>query len=278
MTPISNPEDEEGSPMEQTSFLQRIVDLVFTPSKAFNHLTDGVSFKDWLYPMIIVVLAIMILPLFFREVSFKEAERRIKLTEERIMSNPDIPEERLAAFEERMADAKEKIQDSKENPLALRNLWGYGLVPVMLFLQAAFFTLILLMVGNFGMGEKVKFFQLLTVVMSSYLVGGSGFFMNMMPGVGTIELVVKTPLIVMRESTDMLFSPGLIFDNIDSYFKQFLNQLDLFRIWGVAIMGFGFAKLYNKSTATGIVAVSIPWLILVAIGAALINANNAVVA
>ncbi|MCF7807704.1 MAG: hypothetical protein K9M49_00690 [Candidatus Marinimicrobia bacterium] len=260
--------------MEQTSFLQRIVDLVFTPSKAFNFLSDGISYKDWLYPMIIVSLGIIILPLFFRDVSYDEAEKKIKLTEERIMSNPDIPEDRLATFEERMADAKEKIRDSKENPLALRNLWGYLLVPAMLFLQAAFFTLVLLMVGNFGMGEKIKFFQLFTVVMSTYIIGGSGFFMNMMPGVGTIEMLVKTPLIVMRESTDMLFSPGLIFDNIDSYFKQFLNQLDLFRIWGVAVMGFGFAKLYNKSTATGIVAVSIPWLILVAIGAALINANN----
>lgn len=264
--------------MEQTSFLQRLVDLFLTPSKAFDHLSEGVSYKDWLYPMIIVTVAIVILPLFFRDVSFIEAEQRIKQTEQRIMSNPDIPEERLATFEERMADAKEKIQDSKDNPLALRNLWGYLLVPVMLFLQAAFFTLVLLMVGNFGMGEKVKFFQLFTVVMSTYLIGGSGFFMNMMPGVGTIELLVKTPLIVMRESTDMIFSPGLLFDNIDSYSKQFINQLDLFRVWGVAVMGFGFAKLYNKSTATGIVAVSIPWLILVAIGAALINANNVMVA
>ena len=56
--------------------------------------------------------------------------------------------------------------------------------------------------------------------------------------------------------------------------RHFFNQLDVFRIWGVAVMGFGFAKLYNKSTATGMIAVGIPWLILVSIGAALIKANS----
>ena len=263
--------------MENSSFIQRIVDLFFTPGRAFDHLSDGVSYKDWLYPMIIVVLAIIILPLFFRDVSFYEAERRIAQTEERLMNNPDIPEERLEVFEERMSKAKDKIADSKENPWALRNLWGYILVPFMLFLQAAFFTAVLLMVGNFGMGERIKFFQLFTVVMSTYLIAGSGFFMNLVLGVGTLELLVKTPLVIMRESTDMMLSPGIMFDSIDSFLKQFLNQLDLFRVWGMVVMGFGFAKLYNKSTATGIAAVAIPWLILVAVGAALINANNVVV-
>ncbi|MCF6238583.1 MAG: hypothetical protein L3J79_07195, partial [Candidatus Marinimicrobia bacterium] len=100
------------------------------------------------------------------------------------------------------------------------------------------------------------------------------FFMNMIPGVGTLELLIKTPLIIMKESTDLLFSPGLIFDEIDSFLKQFLNQLDVFRIWGMVVMGFGFAKLYNRPTAMGMIAVGIPWLIMVSIGAALLQANS----
>ena len=50
--------------MENTSFIQRIVNLIFTPSKAFDGLVDGVSYKDWLYPFIIVVAGLIILPLF----------------------------------------------------------------------------------------------------------------------------------------------------------------------------------------------------------------------
>ena len=123
------------------------------------------------------------------------------------------------------------------------------------------------------MGGKVKFFQMFTMVMMTYLIGGNGFFMNSIPGVGTLELMVKAPLILLKESTNLVLSPGLMFDEIDTFFKQFLNQLDIFRIWGMVVMGFGFAKLYNKSTATGIMAVGFPWLILVSVGAALLNAN-----
>jgi len=101
--------------------------------------------------------------------------------------------------------------------------------------------------------------------------------MNSIPGVGTLELMVKTPLILMKDSTNLVLSPGLMFDEIDSFFKQFLNQLDVFRIWGMVVMGFGFATLYNKSTATGIMAVGLPWLILVSIGAALMKANSMVI-
>jgi hypothetical protein len=259
--------------MEKTSFLQRIINLFFAPGKAFDDFREGVSYKDWLFPMIIVSLGIIILPLFFRDVSLYEGEQRLVRTEQAIANNPDIPEESKTKYLDQMADAREKIQDSTEHPLALRNMWGYLLVPVMLFVMAAVFSAILLMVGNFGMGGNVKFFQIFSVVMMTYLIAGNGFFMNMIPGVGTLELLIKTPLIVIKESTSLVFSPGLIFDEIDSFLKQFLNQLDLFRIWGMVVMGMGFARLYNKSTATGIVAVAIPWLILVSIGAALLQAN-----
>ncbi len=260
--------------MENASFLQRFVDLFFSPGRAFDSLVDGVSFKDWLYPLIIVTFGIVVLPMFYRDISFYEADQRMLRTERTIANNSDISDENRAKIDERMADAREKISDSRDNPLALRNMWGYLLIPAMLFVMTAFFSAILLLVGNFGMGGQVKFFQVFTMVMMTYLIGGNGFFMNMISGVGTLELLIKTPLIVMRESTDMLFSPGLIFEDIDSFFKQFLNQLDVFRLWGVAVMGFGFAKLYNKPTATGMIAVGIPWLILVSIGAALMKANS----
>jgi len=259
--------------MARISLIQRIVNLFLAPSKAFDDFAESVSYKDWLYPLIIVTAGLVVLPLFFRDVSFYEGEQRLVHTEQAIANNPDIPEENRATFTERMADARAKIKDSQEHPFAFRNMWGYLLIPVMLFLMAAVFSAILLMVGNFGMGGKVKFFQVFSVVMLTYLIGGNGFFMNMIPGVGTLELLVKTPLIVIKESTNLLFSPGLMFEDIDTFLKQFLNQLDIFRIWGMVVMGFGFSKLYHKSTATGIVSVALPWLILVSIGAALLQAN-----
>jgi len=260
--------------MEKMSFLQRVVNLFFTPSKAFDGFAEGVSYRDWLYPMVIVTLGMIILPLFFRDISINEAEERFIRIERSIVNNPDVPEERLEQMTEGMREAKEKIADSRENPYAFRNLWGYLLIPVMYFVSTAFFSAILMLVGNFGMGGKVKFFQMFTMVMMTYLIGGNGFIMNMAPGIGTLELLIKTPLIVIKESTDMILSPGLLFEEIDSYLAYFLNQLDVFRIWGMVVMGFGFAKLYNKPSSSGIIAVAMPWLILVAIGAALVKANS----
>jgi len=262
--------------MENTSFIQRVVNLFFTPSKAFDGLSAGVSYKDWLYPLLIVTAGLIILPLFYRNISLDEGEYRLIQAERSIANNPDIPEESKTDILEKMSGGLDKIEDARENPWALRNMWGYPIIPVMLFIMTAFFAAILLLVGNFGMGGQVKFFQMFTMVMMTYLISGNGFFMNMIPGVGTLELMVKTPLILMKESTNLVLSPGLMFDEIDTFFEHFLNQLDIFRIWGMVVMGFGFAKLYNKSTATGIMAVGFPWLILVSIGAALLKANSAV--
>ena len=261
--------------MENTSFIQRIVNLIFTPSKAFDGLVDGVSYKDWLYPFIIVVAGLIILPLFYRDISLDEGEYRLNKIMRSIENNADMPEEQKAAYLDKMYEGFEKVDDARENPFAFRNLWGYFLLPIMLLVMAAFFAAILLLVGNFGMGGQVKFFQMFTMVMLTYLIGGNGFFMNMLPGVGTLELMVKTPLIMIKESTRLALSPGRLFDEMDTFLQHFANQLDLFRVWGMVVMGFGFAKLYNKPTATGIMAVGFPWLILVSIGAALLKANSA---
>ncbi len=259
--------------MENTSFIQRIVNLFFTPSKAFDGLSEGVSYKDWLYPLLIVTVGLIVLPLVYRDVSLDEGEYRLTKAERSITNNPDYSEEQKTMLLEKMSGYQDKVADARENPWAFHNLWGYALIPVSLFIMTTFFAAILLLVGNFGMGGKVKFFQMFTMVMMTYLIGGNGFFMNSIPGVGTLELMVKAPLILLKESTNLVLSPGLMFDEIDTFFKQFLNQLDIFRIWGMVVMGFGFAKLYNKSTATGIMAVGFPWLILVSVGAALLNAN-----
>ncbi|NQV15664.1 YIP1 family protein [bacterium] len=259
--------------MNTASFIQRIINLFLAPSKAFDDLVDGVSYQDWLYPMLIVTLVLVILPLFFLDISLDEADKNFEDRAQQILDNPDVPEETRLRVDEGMTKARERVEDVRDNPFALRNMWQKLLIPIMLFIMTAFFSAILLLVGNFGMGGSVKFFQIFTMVMMTYLIAGNGFFMNMIPGIGSLELMIKTPLIVIKESTDMLFSPGLMFDDVDSFLKQFLNQLDIFRVWGMVVMGFGFARLYNKSTATGIVSVALPWLILVSIGAALINAN-----
>ena len=73
----------------------------------------------------------------------------------------------------------------------------------------------------------------------------------------------------------MAFSPGLLFESLDSYVKIFLNQLDLFQIWATAVLGIGFARLYGKSTGTGVTAVGIVWLVMIALSSGLQYLNKA---
>jgi hypothetical protein len=274
MTPIPIPQREREPSMEKTSLLQRIIDLFFTPSRAFVGYADGITYKDWLYPLIIVSAVLIVLPYFFLDISLDEAERQMEKSKRMVLDNPDFPEDRLEQARENFAKYEGKIEDARNHPFAFRNIWMKILIPIMYCVMAAFFAGILLLIGNFGMGGSVKFSAMFTMVMLTYLIGGNGFFMNMLPGVGSLELLVKTPMIVMRGSTDVILSPGLFFDQIDSFTKQFFNQLDVFRVWGMVVMGFGFAKLYKKSTGSGIAAVVFPWMILVAVAAALIQANN----
>lgn len=261
--------------MENISFIQRVVNLFFTPSHAFDGFNEDVSYKDWLYPLIISSLALIILPYLFLDISLDEGSYQMDKAIRSIQNNSDIPEDTGAEIVEGMREAKDKIEDARANPYAFRHIWPKVFIPIAILLSSAVFALVLKLVGNFGMGGQVKFLQLFTVVMMSYLVGGNGMLMNMLAGAGTLELLAKTPLIIMKESTQMMLGPGLLFDSIDSFVKQFVNQLDVFRIWGMIVMGFGFAKLYNKSTATGIMAVGLPWLIFVSIGAALLQSNPA---
>ena len=257
--------------MENMTFLQRLVNLVFTPSKAFDGLGGGVDFKTWFYPFIIVSIAMIVLPSLYVDISYMEAEKRFEKTERQILDNPNLTEEQLAQVQERIDKARDNIADAKANPWAIRNTWGYLLRPLFLAIHAAVFAGILLLVGNFGLGGKTSFANMFTMVMLTYLIGGNGTFINMYPGIGFLEMAVKTPLIIARGATDITLSPGLLFDQVDSFIKQFINQLDVFRVWGMILMGFGFAKLYDKPTATGITMVGIPWLILVSISAALIQ-------
>ena len=106
--------------MENISLIQRIVNLFFTPSKAFDGLSNGVSYKDWLYPLLIVTAGIAILPLFYRDISIDEGQYRLIQTERAISNNPDYSDEQKTIMLEKISGYQEKVEDARENPWALQ--------------------------------------------------------------------------------------------------------------------------------------------------------------
>ncbi len=259
---------------ERQSFGKTVMALFLAPGQAFDHLLENATWRDWVYPLIVVSLLLSLVPLSYRSISLYEAQTRLESMEKKIMSNPDIPEQQKVKIQERFDKGREHIRAAKETPWAFKQLIGYLLIPVTLMVLSALFAIILWMVGNFGMGGQVRFTQLFAAVLLSYLIGGSGMFFNMSQGIGSLELILKAPLILIKEGTDVTFSLGLLFDSLDNWFKVFLNQIEVFRVWAVVVLGMGFARLYRKSMGTGIVSVSLVWLVLTAIGAFLMRLNG----
>ena len=90
-------------------------------------------------------------------------------------------------------------------------------------------------------------------------------------GIGILELIIKAPLILAKDSTQIILSPGLFLDSIKSFPARFINQFDIFRLWSVIVLGIGFATLYKRSYATGVWTVGALWLALTALGAGLMG-------
>lgn len=261
--------------MQNQSLGQTILAVFLAPTQAFDGIKESVSWKTWVYTLLIVSLVISVVPLAYRDIALDEAESNLKKREKQVMA--DIPEEQAGRAREQFDKYFDRIRDARENPWSLKQLAGYLLIPLVILVLSSIFGLVLMGVGNFGMGGKVSFQQMLSVVLLSYFIGGSGFFLNMLQGVGTLELLVKLPFILIKQGTDMSFSPGLLFESLDSYIKVFINQLDLFRLWSIAVLGIAFAKLYDKSLSTGISVVFIVWLIFTALAAGGIYMNQALV-
>lgn len=257
--------------MEHQSFFQRLLNIFLAPTEAFNDLVEKVTWRDWVWPLVFLSVVLAVAPRFYQDIKLDEALRTINRQDKSFLENPNIPDDRKADIQEKFDEARSNIKDARENPWKLKYQWGYILLPVYLFIFFSVWSALLLVIGNFGMGGKSTFFQVFTVVALSYYIGGNGMLMQMSEGIGALELLIKTPIIIAKESTQVLFSPGLFFDATNTFITRFLNQFDIFRLWSIVVLGIGFAKLYKKSFASGIGTVVALWLVLTALGAGLMG-------
>lgn len=255
--------------MERQSFLQRLMNVFLSPTKAFDDIAEQVTWQDWVWPLVLISVILAVVPRFYQDIKLNETLTMIQKQERNIMDNPNIPDDRKAEIQERFDKARTNVLDAKEHPWKLKYTWGIILYPVYLFVFVSIFAGLLMLLGNFGMGEKARFFQVFTIVLLSYYIGGNGMLLQMPEGIGALEVIVKTPLILAKQSSNVYLSPGLFLESTTSFLGRFLNQMDIFRLWSVVVLGIGFARLYHRSFNTGIWTVGALWLVLTALGAGL---------
>jgi hypothetical protein len=83
----------------------------------------------------------------------------------------------------------------------------------------------------------------------------------------TLATVVKTPIMFLKHSSEILTSLALFFPYLShkSICFKFLNKFDFFTIWELVVIGLGLGIVSKFSTKKGIIIVFSLWLVWIII-------------
>jgi len=169
-------------------------------------------------------------------------------------------EESTQIPEEEKENTIEMIYDRVENPSQFRQLIGWIGSAVSIPLRVFFFTLIVILVGNFIFGGNSTYGLMMTITSYAYLV--------------TVpELLVKIPLMLNKWSVKVYTGLGLL--NIgepDSFIQMFLAGIDLFAVWRIILISIGMGLIYKKGTKQVFLTLTSVWVVLLIVQIAITKA------
>ena len=228
------------TPQAGMGFVQRVIGVFTAPGKTFE---DVANKPTVLMPLLLVMLFAGANAYIIAPISGKDQAD--------LMSR--------SAFFERMIPDKETREQQLEE---MRN--PTTITRVLAIVQSAVGTLVFLVIFAlvyWGLGN---------------LLGGEPTFkkmLSMLAFAGMISVVaahlVRLPLIIAKDTVfGVSLSPVVFFPDapVTSPTFRLLSALSVFAIWSVVVTGIGFARVSNTSTRSGIVTVSISYLVLVAVG------------
>ncbi|MFH1852869.1 MAG: YIP1 family protein [Candidatus Neomarinimicrobiota bacterium] len=228
-------------------FVKRMFNVFFAPAEAFADLAGERDWKNIWIPLIILALVGMISTAILRDLTVDFQLERI---EKMIANNERIPEERKEAVLEQQY---QRITDP--GPVAQIMTWGAALLVTPL--RVAFMALIALLVGNFIMGGDARYGQLLALSGYVYLLT-------------ILELIVKIPLMLSKWDMEVYTGLGLLgIGEFGDFSFHFLAGLDIFAFWRIILIAIGMGIIYRKGTRPFLIAMTIVWLVLVAVNAGL---------
>ncbi|UCC78931.1 MAG: YIP1 family protein [Candidatus Zixiibacteriota bacterium] len=214
-------------------FWAKLGNIFASPSKAFEALNNK---PTWIIPILILVLITAVL----NQLSFPII---VDAQLERFRSNPDIPAAQLEAIEQQIT--------GNLNQQRIFMLVGQVVVtPIIFLLLSGIFYLI----GNILLGGDATYKKLLSVFCWSSLVLA-------------LSAVVKTPLIIIKESLNVSLSPAMLLsgDALGTKLYTLLSKFDFFTIWFLIIFAIGFGMIYKFSKARAFATIGITWGIWVAL-------------
>lgn len=213
------------------SLFARIIGIFINPRETMD---DIAARPSWIVPMVLLILTSALSVLLLQEAIMDKAV--VEMTK----SNPNMTQEQI----------------DQAMPFVKGVTWISVLVGVPLI--NLIFAGLFIFIGNVILGGQTNFKTAFSVTCWSGLISvlGSLILIPIMRASG--ELISPTSLSFLDSSGDEGSPLFFLF-----------SQIDLFRIWGMIVLGLGFAAAYKFTSQKGIAVAMTVWGIFVVIGTAL---------
>lgn len=220
----------------------RIWNVWLGPRKLFANVK---LYPRWLVPFVVLMAVGIISQYLVTPIAVNDALAKLKSSERFLNMTPEQQTLTLEAVEKRAHPA----------------WWQYVILgPIFGFIAIAVVAGLLLFTTNVLMGGQSKFSQTLAVFIYSSFIS--------IP-----EQIIKIPLILSKQTTDIRTSLGILFPGeAKGFLFNFLNGADLFGLWQTIIVAIGLAVLCNTTMqkALGwVLAWWILWILIKAVGSGL---------
>lgn len=229
-------EKPEEKPVEELNFLQRAIGVFTNPERVFRYLRAK---PDYILPILLAIILTVISSFFIYDIAINDQIAKLE-------KNDQIPDDRKELMLERMEASKQGVE---------RIIYMVVIPPISILIIYGLISAIFLFVGNIILGGKARFVQVLSAYSYSYLI------------VLILGLIIKTPLILARQTVEVNLSPAVFFspEHIGQAMFNFLQSFDILTIWFLIVFGIGFAIIYSFSKPKGIISVITVWLVYVLI-------------
>ncbi len=216
--------------------LAKIWGIYFKPKEVFASLKIK---STWLAPFIIIVIVSMVF-------GYLTLGPRMVDVKDRVLSNPNLTEEQRTVIEERIDQQGQQT-------------WTMALAPVGVLIYLAFISLVLYLVFNVILGGQGSFKNIFSIFAYSTLVG--------IP-----ETIIKTPLILAKNSVEKVHTDLALFlpiDLSDKFYYQFLAGFDFFKFWQVLLIATGISVIYQFTFKKSFITVMFLWVLLILVSVAI---------
>lgn len=238
---VPSEEEINGLPYLDMSPAARFMNIFVSPKETFMSLTR--SKWAWIIPILIVFAVSTASYMFLKPIVVEEQLRRME-------NAPWFGSMSESQREEILSNTRE----SMENP----PIWQWAIGPVAAGAITLIIAAILLLIGNIILGGDAKFVGMIHVYAFASLIS-------------VPETIIKGILVHMKQSMDVHTSLALLIPSGDtsSFLFNFLDKIDIFAIWLLAVvtigMGVFLPKVLPKKIGIWVTSFWLVWVMLSAL-------------